>query len=381
MPQQSINFVPNNQQPQQQMPFMPNAMMGLGAPALFGAQMNPMYQQQLLQLQQQQLLIEHQQQQLMQAHLMGMTTTWYPGQQQPQHPQPQAPQPPQNYTPSEHYLQATPVPPTEPPPAPYRCENCEKDFQHASQYHAHNASHKKCSQCDFEASGKMVALHEEEVHALVGGVKKLPFVSTESPAEIEKWIADRKKNWPSEGNIHKKMVEQEERIARGDVIDHSKSGLKAESQKPKENQTTQDHSLSLLSSYASGDELSLSSSDEEDLEQPPVPLQPQPRKSNWACKYFARGNCRKGDACSFRHEERPRGGEEKDKTRNSVAAALSQLKQNRRPLLRMLLENDIKKEKSALLQAIRYIVQNNFFQEPEPDDGLLVNPYAGAVDQ
>ena len=45
------------------------------------------------------------------------------------------------------------------------------------------------------------------------------------------------------------------------------------------------------------------------------------------------------------------------------------------------MENDIKKEKSALLQSIRYIVQNNFFKGPEPDDGLLVNPYAGAVDK
>ncbi|KAJ3041119.1 hypothetical protein HDV00_009833 [Rhizophlyctis rosea] len=124
--------------------------------------------------------------------------------------------------------------------------------------------------------------------------------------------------------------------------------------------------LALLTAYGSGDEGSSASSDEEQQEQAP----PQRRKSNFACRYFARGKCFKGDACPFRHEERPRTGAANAKASNSVAAALSQLKQNRRPLLKMvrLLENDIKREKSALLQSIRYIVQRNFFLDGDKSD-------------
>lgn len=57
------------------------------------------------------------------------------------------------------------------PPAPFQCQNCEKSFMRSSQYDTHMKTHIKCSECDFEASKKMVRLHEEEVHAIIDGVK------------------------------------------------------------------------------------------------------------------------------------------------------------------------------------------------------------------
>lgn len=49
-------------------------------------------------------------------------------------------------------------------------------------------------------------------------VGRRTFVCTDTPEEIAKWIADRKKKYPTDANIHAKELEEQERIARGEVI-------------------------------------------------------------------------------------------------------------------------------------------------------------------
>lgn len=61
------------------------------------------------------------------------------------------------------------------------------------------SAHKKCSECDFEACKKVLKLHVEECHS------KKPIISLDTPEEIEKWIADRKHNYPTAKNIQRKV--------------------------------------------------------------------------------------------------------------------------------------------------------------------------------
>ncbi|KAJ3334207.1 nuclear fragile X mental retardation protein interacting protein 1 [Blyttiomyces sp. JEL0837] len=89
----------------------------------------------------------------------------------------------------------------------FTCDNCEKSFNNEMRYNAHLQTHKKCTMCDFTASAKIVSIHEDEAH--VAGVK-VPAVK-EDPEEIARWIAERKKRWPSDSNIARKKGEEEER--------------------------------------------------------------------------------------------------------------------------------------------------------------------------
>ncbi|KAJ3259935.1 hypothetical protein HK104_006898 [Borealophlyctis nickersoniae] len=106
--------------------------------------------------------------------------------------------------------------------------------------------------------------------------------------------------------------------------------------------------LDMLAAYASSAE---SGSDDDEANG----LAAVGRKINVMCRYFVQGNCSKGDQCAFRHQARS-GGDLG--TAEKKPGPLTH--QNRQPLLRKLLENDIRKEKNMLLQCIRYIVQNDF---------------------
>lgn len=47
----------------------------------------------------------------------------------------------------------------------YECKTCEKTFNGARQHETHMSLHKKCPECDFEASKKVLNLHIEECHS------------------------------------------------------------------------------------------------------------------------------------------------------------------------------------------------------------------------
>ncbi|KAJ3286520.1 hypothetical protein HK104_008989, partial [Borealophlyctis nickersoniae] len=189
---------------------------------------NALQQQQLLQLQQQQLLLQQQQQQIMTAGFFGIgAQTSNPGTEQSFANNSNAPMIANNsnasFTSSLHGLSEQRG--SDGPHSQYqqgdpdlRCENCDKQFNNRFQLQTHLKAHKKCSQCDFEASGKLVVLHEEEVHALLNGMPIPRLPSLDTPEDIEKWIADRKKKYPTDENVRKKEAEEQEKIARGEII-------------------------------------------------------------------------------------------------------------------------------------------------------------------
>jgi hypothetical protein len=112
----------------------------------------------------------------------------------------------------------------------------------------------------------------------------------------------------------------------------------------------------------------------------PSAERPRKEKTKRLCRNFQRGKCTRGDSCLFLHEKRPKT------PRNTVpeqpveifrtrSGLLEKVKTNRvwihlvyqvdcfcvNPVILQLLEKDIKAEKSMLLQCLRYIVQNDFF--------------------
>ncbi|KAL3698712.1 hypothetical protein R1sor_012788 [Riccia sorocarpa] len=88
-----------------------------------------------------------------------------------------------------------------------------------------------------------------------------------------------------------------------------------------------------------------------------------PSKNKQTCYYFRRGRCRKGRKCEFLHErsERPKkprkdaAGAGKDAGRGADKRQAS--------LLYKLLEPEIRREKSHLLQSFRFFVNNKFLEE------------------
>ncbi|RUS23967.1 nuclear fragile X mental retardation-interacting protein 1-domain-containing protein, partial [Jimgerdemannia flammicorona] len=191
-------------------------------------------------------------------------------------------------------------------------------------------------------------------------------ISLDSPEEIAKWIEERKKMWPSEANIARKQKEEQERIARGEVLpnnnsrkrnrdefDHGGRGGRggrgrftrgggrggyggwrtslegkcdggpldlaaAASAVDQTGPEPNANPLSLISGYGSDRE-----EDREDDQEPETTSSKDPasigkialreegecdengrkiRRIDRPCKYFMKGRCNKGDKCMFRHD-------------------------------------------------------------------------------
>eukprot|EP01029_Cantina_marsupialis_P003981 TRINITY_DN139_c2_g1_i1.p1 TRINITY_DN139_c2_g1~~TRINITY_DN139_c2_g1_i1.p1 ORF type:complete len:707 (-),score=274.58 TRINITY_DN139_c2_g1_i1:115-2235(-) len=90
-----------------------------------------------------------------------------------------------------------------------------------------------------------------------------------------------------------------------------------------------------------------------------------PPKKMRLCKFFSRnGKCRNGDRCLYRHEINP-NRKKPQKGKKTLSDNNQSTTVQKESLMHKLLTNEIREEKSLLLQGIRYIVQNNFLQ-PQP---------------
>ncbi|KAJ2887870.1 hypothetical protein FB639_001027 [Coemansia asiatica] len=216
---------------------------------------------------------------------------------------------------------------------------------------------------------KQLASMHDQIHPLIRNR------SLESPEDIAKWIAERKKNYPTEANIRRKQLDQQQQTL-------------STKRKRSEDATTDSNPLaSMLSAYATGsdnqdtshdsdsdsDSDPDSDSDSSDSSAPETapskhyvaqtPLRPSnmapeaDRRVLRVCKFFAKGRCNKGEACPFAHPDSIRarnkdGGSGNGSGHKSVS------------LLEMLLSKDIERENYRLLQCIEYIHQHNFLDVP-----------------
>ncbi|KAI9284484.1 hypothetical protein BC943DRAFT_381133 [Umbelopsis sp. AD052] len=280
------------------------------------------------------------------------------------------------------------------PAASFYCDSCEKSFNKEQQYKNHLGSHIQCPQCHFSALKQVLETHKETVHGVRNENKKpsrpdgivppnAPKLDT--PEALKKWIEERKRNWPSEKNVAQKQKEMEERAARGDpgarngkrkaggMVDKNakRAHVEGEPDTQHTKQALPINPLSSLAGYGSDSDNQNSDNDIMDPEKdavsskdpnsvgvialPSANERPRKEKTKRLCRNFQRGKCIKGDSCPFLHEKRPKT------PRNTVPEQPVEIFRTRSGLLEKLLEKDIKAEKSILLQCLRYIVQNDFF--------------------
>lgn len=98
---------------------------------------------------------------------------------------------------------------------PWHCETCEKSFAIESQHVAHLKTHVPCPSpdCEFTASKRVVGVHYQTIHGQFSGNglkeievegQKFMVLVGDSPEDIEKWRAERRKRWPSHATREKK---------------------------------------------------------------------------------------------------------------------------------------------------------------------------------
>ena len=99
----------------------------------------------------------------------------------------------------------------------YFCDVCEKVVGNAMDYKQHVSEHATCGidGCEYTAHQDILEAHIRHQH-LSGFYNRI--VQGNSPEEIEKWRAERRKNWPTQIKVAEKIVEQEALRERGEVM-------------------------------------------------------------------------------------------------------------------------------------------------------------------
>ncbi|XP_077282847.1 FMR1-interacting protein NUFIP1 isoform X2 [Temnothorax americanus] len=101
--------------------------------------------------------------------------------------------------------------------APRYCEVCDRDFPSAADLSEHRRTHKLCGidGCKFSAHPSLVEKHISMQHR-TGLYHRLKDLST--PEDIDTWITERKKRYPTENNIKLRKAEELEKLQRGEII-------------------------------------------------------------------------------------------------------------------------------------------------------------------
>ncbi|XP_012219687.2 FMR1-interacting protein NUFIP1 isoform X1 [Linepithema humile] len=110
----------------------------------------------------------------------------------------------------------------------YCCEICDRDFPTGDALSEHNSTHVTCGidGCTFTAYSQLVDKHINMQH-LTGLYQRMKDLST--PEDIEKWIIERKKKYPTEANINLRKAEELEKSQRGEVIKQRSSNVQMKS--------------------------------------------------------------------------------------------------------------------------------------------------------
>lgn len=190
----------------------------------------------------------------------------------------------------------------------------------------------------------------------------------ESEKDIEKWVAARKRNWPSRANVERKLAEAAERAARGELSKAkrkrsgtrgrtSATGSRVDAGKDYEAErhaTVGATPINALSALAQ--DYGTSDSEEGELPDRKVesitPSTDQAGGCEPAPNRATKENQSKNAKKRTRRGRATRGGK-----RGAGSQPRVQQKPTRPSLLRKLLEKEIFAEQSALLQAFRHIVE------------------------
>lgn len=102
------------------------------------------------------------------------------------------------------------------------CDTCERDFFSVAQYQKHMSEHRVCGieGCTFTAHDKIIEKHIKMQH-YTGLYYKICSMNT--PEDVEKWVQERKKKYPSKEHIAERYKRQEEILKRGERIQERKT--------------------------------------------------------------------------------------------------------------------------------------------------------------
>lgn len=108
-----------------------------------------------------------------------------------------------------------------PEESPHFCDTCERGFRSGNELKVHMSEHRVCGidGCTFVGHSKIVEKHISMQH-VTGLYYRI--AKTDTPEDIAKWLAERKKRYPTKENIGKRQLEQEEMFKRGERIQKSK---------------------------------------------------------------------------------------------------------------------------------------------------------------
>lgn len=161
-------------------------------------------------------------------------------------------------------------------------------------------------------------------------------------------------------------VEQKDRLERGELVAERKRNPRSMSQHTHKAKKLKTDNTDNAESITQSDEKEKDTKEEgveqlENNEQVTDNKPPEPKEKG-ICKYFLKGRCKNGKKCHFAHTRA-----EKPAPKAQTTTSLSQPKYwsriKRRPLLKLLLDKEIRKEKNVVLQCIRFIIRNDFFDE------------------
>ncbi|KAJ8578958.1 hypothetical protein ON010_g246 [Phytophthora cinnamomi] len=306
---------------------------------------------------------------------------------------------------------APPLPPNSQPPLPYgnnepqsgqqvwTCEPCAKSFGIASQYEAHVGTHVTCSDCDFTAAKRVVAVHHQKTHGEYAGQglkeidvegQKFMVLVGNSAEDIAKWREERRKKWlamsrqpkpptttpvsaPVAGK-RKLSVSSEEDLEEGEIEEDEEAKAQIALRNAATNPTAADSATP-----GAGDQA------------PPAKKQ----RKTMLCKWFMRGHCRfdeahckhshdrsafgcrammfkgscaKGMYCPFSHDTAVMSGQrERSQKASKERATEQQWRGEQKSLLRKLLAKDVRVEQRKMLQIVHFLVANDFLRSSDGD--------------
>ncbi|XP_043271031.1 uncharacterized protein [Venturia canescens] len=107
-------------------------------------------------------------------------------------------------------------------PSSRYCEVCDREFETSDLLRRHVETHTTCDidGCTFSAHPKLVEKHVQMQHR-TGLYHRIKHIST--PEDIEKWIMERKKKYPTKAVVEAKKAERLEKIERGEIIERQKN--------------------------------------------------------------------------------------------------------------------------------------------------------------
>lgn len=167
-----------------------------------------------------------------------------------------------------------------------------------------------------------------------------------SPDEVAAWRAARREHFPTRANVERKAKEQEERAEKATAAAAAAGGANS-------------------ASGASGAKA--------ERESAPKPPRKPKREGPSLCRKFARGQCRRGDKCTYAHDEESKAQhlvklrKEAEKKQFMRATARPDGSDS---LLRKLLRPAIIKERAVVLKCIRHMLLSKANAVSQPEENI-----------